>query len=81
MVEERKCINIYSDMNSWMDLVLLVNDRDFDKAKSVVAKAYDDFWDDSKAEEECWTYGDWIGWKLKEANIEYEMYFKEGENN
>ena len=33
MVVERRCINLYSDMNSWMDLVLLVNDEDFDKAK------------------------------------------------
>ena len=29
MVVERRCINLYSDMNSWMDLVLLVNDEDF----------------------------------------------------
>ena len=38
MVVERRCINLYSDMNSWMDLVLLVNDEDFDKAKEVTEK-------------------------------------------
>lgn len=43
MVVERRCINLYSDMNSWMDLVLLVNDEDFDKAKEVTGKAFDDF--------------------------------------
>ena len=33
MITERKCINLYSDMNLWMDLVILVNDEDFDKDK------------------------------------------------
>lgn len=76
MIAERRCINLYSDMNSWMDLVILVNDEDFDKAKEVAEKAFDDFWNDPKVEEECWAYGDWVEWKLKEANIKYEMYFK-----
>ena len=45
----------------------------------MVEKAFDDFWNDPKVEEECWAYGDWIGWKLKEAWIKYEMYFRENE--
>jgi hypothetical protein len=81
MVVERRCINLYSDMNSWMDLVLLVNDEDFDKAKEVTEKAFDDFWNDPKVEEECWCYGDWVGWKLKEAGIKYNMYFRGKEND
>lgn len=68
-------------MNPWMDLILLVNDEDFDKAKIVTEKAFDDFWNDPKVEEECWAYGDWIGWKLKEACIKYSMYFRESESN
>ena len=74
MAEERRCINVFSDMNPWM-----VPDKDFEKAKDVVEKAFDDFWNDPKVEEECWAYGDWIGWKLKEAGINYEMYFKNGD--
>ena len=81
MVEERKCLNIYSDMNSWMDLVLLVNEEDFNKAKKVIEMAFDDFWNDPKVEEECWSYGDWIGWKLKKAGIKYNMYFRESESD
>lgn len=76
MVIERRCINLYSDMNPWMDLVILVNDEDFDKAKEVTEKAFDDFWNDPKVEEECWAYGDWVEWKLKEVNIKCEMYFR-----
>mgnify|MGYP004651531373 FL=1 len=79
MTEERRCINVFSDMNPWMDLVILVPDKDFEKAKEVAEKAFNDFWDDPKVEEECWTYGDWIGWKLKEAGINYKMYFKNGD--
>lgn len=82
MTDERRCINLYSDMNPWMDLVLLIKDKDdkvFEKAKEVVNKAFDDFWNDPKVEEQCWAYGDWIGWKLTEAGIEYEMYFKNNE--
>jgi hypothetical protein len=81
MVVERRCINLYSDMNSWMDLVLLVNDEDFDKAKEVTEKAFNDFWNDPKVEEECWCYGDWVGWKLKEAGIKYNMYFRGKESD
>ena len=39
MIIERRCINLYSDMNPWMDLVVLVNDEDFDKAKEVIEKS------------------------------------------
>ena len=46
MVVERRCINLYSDMNPWMDLVLLVNDEDLDKAKEVTEKAFDTFWNE-----------------------------------
>lgn len=79
MAEERRCINVFSDMNPWMDLILLVPDEDFEKAKDVAEKAFDNFWNDPKVEEECWAYGDWIGWKLKEAGINFEMYFKNGD--
>lgn len=81
MVEERRCINLYSDMNPWMDLVLLVNDKDFEKAKEVTEKAFDKFWNNPEVEEGCWAYGDWIGYKLKEAGIKYSMYFRESEDN
>ena len=81
MVDERRCINLYSDTNSWMNLVLLVNDKDFEKAKKVTEKAFDAFWNDSEVEDGCWAFGDWIGWKLKEAGIKYSMYFKDEEDD
>ena len=80
MVIERRCINLYSDMNPWMDLIILVNDEDFDKAKEVAEKAFDDWWTASDAEFE--PIGDWISDKLKENGIEFEIYFKyEEEDN
>ena len=79
MVEERKCLNIYSDMNSWMDVIILVSDRDLEKTKEIAGKAYDEFWTDQDIKDSDMTYGDLIGLRLEEANIEYELYFKEDE--
>lgn len=39
------------------------------------------FWNDPKVEEECWCYGDWVRWKLKEAGIKYNMYFRGKESD
>lgn len=55
MIAERRCINLYSDMNPWMDLVILVNDEDFDKAKEVAEKVVDclsDGYDDEENRDE-----------------------------
>lgn len=79
MVEERKCLNIYSDMNSWMDVIILVSDRDLEKTKEIAGKAYDEFWTDQDIKDSDMTYGDLIGLRLEEANIDYELYFKEDE--
>lgn len=42
MIVERRCINLYSDMNPWMDLVILVNDEEFEKALEEAIKMLKD---------------------------------------
>lgn len=74
MVEERRCINLYSDMNPWMDLVILVNDEDFNNAKEILRDSMNSWFEDEDAE--CESIGEWISNKLKENKIEFEMYFK-----
>ena len=74
MIQKRNCILIYSDMNTWIDFCILVSDKDFNKAKEVIEKAYDDWWTVSNAEFE--PIGDWVSDKLKENGIEFEIYFK-----
>lgn len=79
MIEERTCINIFSTMNLWMDVIILVSDRDLEKTKEIAGKAYDEFWTDQDIKDSDMTYGDLIGLRLEEANIDYELYFKEDE--
>ena len=79
MIEEWTCINIFSTMNPWMDLIILVSDRDLEKTKEIAGKAYDEFWTDQDIKDSDMTYGDLIGLILEEANIDYELYFKEDE--
>ena len=74
MIQKRNCILIYSDMNTWIDFCILVSDKDFNKAKEVIEKAYDDWWTVRDAEFE--PIGDWVSDKLKENGIEFEIYFK-----
>lgn len=79
MIEERTCINIFSTMNPWMDVIILVSDRNLEKTKEIAGKAYDEFWTDQDIKDSDMTYGDLIGLRLEEANIDYELYFKEDE--
>ena len=74
MIQKQNCILIYSDMNTWIDFCILVSDKDFNKAKEVIEKAYDDWWTVPDTEFE--PIGDWVSDKLKENGIEFEIYFK-----
>ena len=77
MIQRRNCILVYSDMNTWIDFCILVSDKDFNKAKEVIEKAYDDWW--TVPDEEFEPIGDWVSDELKENGIEFEIYFKHEE--
>ena len=77
MIQKQNCILIYSDMNTWIDFCILVSDKDLNKAKEVIEKAYDDWWTLPDAEFE--PIADWVSDKLKENGIEFEIYFKHEE--
>ena len=76
-----KCINVFSDMNTWIDFVIIpCNDEDFTKAEEIISKAYDDWWTLPDAEFE--PIADWICRCLNNNDIEFEIYFKnEDEEN
>ena len=54
-------------------------DRNLEKTKEIAGKANDEFWTDQDIKDSDMTYGDLIGLRLEEANIDYELYFKEDE--
>lgn len=74
MIETKTCINVWSDMNTWIDFCILV-DNDFEKAEEIVRKAYDDWWELEDAAFE--PLGDYVSRCLYESGIEFEMYFKD----
>lgn len=68
------CIEVYSDMNEWMDCVFLVAEADKDAAEKVLKAAFDDYWDDEEAHDAC--YGDWLELRMKKAKINYEVFYR-----
>lgn len=44
MVQTTNCINVYSEMNTWLDFcIVITNHEDFAKAEEIVRKAHDDW--------------------------------------
>lgn len=72
-------INLYSDMNPWIDfIVVLENLKDYEQAEEIISQAFDE-WNDGDLME---TISEYICEKLKKNGIEHEVYFKEdGEEN
>ena len=73
MIETKTCINVWSDMNTWINFCILV-ENDFEKAEEIVKKAYDDWWELEDAQFE--PLGDYVSRCLYESGIEFEIYFK-----
>ena len=79
MIQKRNCILVCSDMNTWIDFCILVSDEDFNKAMEVTAKAYDDWWELPDVQFE--PLADWVSRCLTENDIEFEIYFKNEEED
>ena len=76
MITTGGLINVYSDMNSWMDYVISVYGgmEKFTKAKEIIDKAFNSWFEDA----ESTTMADWIKEKLDAAGITYDFYYKDG---
>ena len=79
MIQKQNCILVYSDMNTWIDFCILVSDKDFSKAMEVTTKAYDDWWELPDAQFE--SIVDWVSRCLTENDIEFDIYFKDEEED
>lgn len=77
MVEISKdgVIRVQSSTNEWMDAIYLVNKEDVDKAKEVLQKAWDDYWEDGDG----WCYGNFMESRLIEAGIAFDAYYADTE--
>lgn len=75
MVDIQLCINVYSDMNPWIDFCIIISGKDYTRAYEIVKQAYDDWW--NLPEGETTPIACYIREKLKENKIEYDMYLKD----
>lgn len=76
MVEIKKCINVYSELNPWIDFYVVINnEKEFGEAYVVVDRAYDE-WNET---DNCEPVADYISGKLTERGIKHEVYFKDEE--
>lgn len=78
MVEVLKdsVIRVQSSSNEWMDAVYLVSKGDEEKAKEVLQKAWDDYWEEG----EGWCYGNFLEARLVEAGIAFDAYYADVED-
>ena len=77
MTNIENCIHVYSLTNSFIDFVIIPYDyQNIDNAKLIVSEAYDSYWSDIDAFDI--PMADWIALKLKENNIDFDLYFNQG---
>ena len=70
-IKERTVFHIWSTMNEWIDMMIEVYPRDYDKAKEIANKALDDWW---CATGEDITVFEYVERALKENEIEASVY-------
>lgn len=74
MTKQCNCINVYSDMSNF-DFVIIPYTDDLKKAEDIIAEAYDDWWDSEEADYDI-PIAEYIGMKLTENGIRYDIYFQ-----
>lgn len=74
MIIMKNCIWVASDMNTWIDFCIITeSENDMDRAKEIAKAAYNDWWETEDAQ--CEPIADYIGRRLYEKGIEFDMYF------
>ena len=63
-----KSIRWFSSLNPWIDVVVVVNDADVEKAKFAVDDAETAFWNDEENCDQC--YGDVLEGRLRKYEVE-----------
>jgi hypothetical protein len=74
MIERKQCINVWSDMNTWIDFCIIVFETDLEKAEEIIKKAYDEWWELPDIQFE--PLADWVCRNLNKNEIKYDIYFK-----
>lgn len=76
MVQPTSGFHVYSELNTWIDFMIIINAyEDFSKAEKIIREAEETYWMDEDAYSE--TIADWISNRLTENDIQFEIFFKE----
>ena len=76
MVQTKRCINVVSDSNQFIDFCIIVDKEDVEKAEKIVEKAYHDYWEDDDAQ--FLTVADYVTNAFINSDINViEIYYKE----
>ena len=74
MVRTKTCINVYSEMNPWIDFcIVLTDEKDIPDAKEIIEQAYGSWFSAKKQTDE--PIMEYISRRLTEVCIKYEIYF------
>ena len=69
-MKEKTVFHAFSTMNEWIDMMIEVEPKDYDKAKEITDKALDDWYD----VEEDMTVFEYVQIKLYENDINASIY-------
>ena len=70
-VLKESVIRVQSQLNDWIDCVFVVNKDDEEKARDVLEKVCDSFWEDGDG----WCYDNYLEDKLMNASIVFDTYY------
>lgn len=70
-VLKESVIRVQSQLNDWIDCVFVVNKDDEEKARDVLEKVWDSFWEDGDG----WCYDNYLEDKLMNASIVFDTYY------
>ena len=74
MVRTKTCINVYSEMNPWIDFcIVLENENNILDAKEIIEQAYNSWFSAKNQTDE--SIMEYISRRLTEVCIEHEIYF------
>ena len=78
MVRTKTCINVYSEMNPWIDFcVVLENENDISDARKIIEQSYDSWFSAKNQTDE--PIMEYISRRLNEVCIWHEIYFTDKE--
>ena len=78
MVRTKTCINIYSEMNPWIDFcIVLENENDISDAREIIEQSYDSWFSAKNQTDE--PIAEYISRRLTEVCIWHEIYFTDKE--